>query len=135
MFDTLTERFLKTTVSPLTKPGFFAIISRLDIFSACANMAQLVEQLIRNQQVEGSSPSIGSLAQVWALQRGVAQFGSAFGSGPKGRGFESRHFDFSKVRKPLKRKGLRTFCVLDYSQKRRKYWGQLGDMGENWGKL
>ncbi len=56
-------------------------------------MAQLVEQLIRNQQVEGSSPSIGSLAQVWALQRGVAQFGSAFGSGPKGRGFESRHFD------------------------------------------
>ena len=25
--------------------------------------------------------------------RGVAQFGSAFGSGPKGRGFESRHFD------------------------------------------
>ena len=25
--------------------------------------------------------------------RGVAQLGSAFGSGPKGRGFESRHFD------------------------------------------
>ena len=25
--------------------------------------------------------------------RGVAQFGSAFGSGPKGRGFKSRHLD------------------------------------------
>ena len=49
-------------------------------------MAQLVEQPIRNQQVKGSSPFIGS------YPRGVAQFGSAFGSGPKGRGFESRHF-------------------------------------------
>ncbi len=88
-----TQRFLKTPVFPLTKPRFFAIISRLNLFSACANMAQLVEQLIRNQQVEGSSPSIGSLAQGRALNRGVAQFGSAFGSGPKGRGFESRHFD------------------------------------------
>ena len=25
--------------------------------------------------------------------RGVAQFGSALGSGPRGRGFESRHLD------------------------------------------
>ena len=29
--------------------------------SAHANMAQVVEQLTRNEQVEGSSPSIGSL--------------------------------------------------------------------------
>ena len=50
-------------------------------------MAQSVEQRFRKPQVEGSSPSVGSLF------RGVAQFGSAFGSGPKGRGFESRHFD------------------------------------------
>ena len=55
-----------------------------------ANVAQLVEQLIRNQQVRGSSPLIGSIF------RGVAQFGSAFGSGPKGRGFESRRFDQKK---------------------------------------
>ena len=51
-------------------------------------MAQLVEQLIRNQQVRGSSPLIGS-----PIYRGVAQFGSAFGSGPKGRRFKSCHLD------------------------------------------
>ena len=51
-------------------------------------MAQLVEQLIRNQQVRGSSPLIGS-----TIYRGVAQFGSAFGSGPKGRRFKSCHLD------------------------------------------
>ena len=56
-------------------------------------MAQLVEQPIRNQQVRGSSPLFGS-------SRGVAQFGSAFGSGPKGRGFESRHFD-TEIRSAL----------------------------------
>ena len=50
-------------------------------------MAQLVEQPIRNQQVKGSSPFIGSIF------RGVAQFGSAFGSGPKGRRFKSCHLD------------------------------------------
>ena len=64
----------------------FAIIS----VAGCADVAQLVEQPIRNQQVRGSSPLIG------LLHRGVAQFGSAFGSGPKGRGFESRHFDSRK---------------------------------------
>ena len=56
-------------------------------YAEYANVAQSVEQLIRNQQVRGPSPLIGS------SYRGVAQFGSAFGSGPKGRGFESRHFD------------------------------------------
>ena len=53
-----------------------------------ANVAQSVEQLIRNQQVRGSSPLIGS-----TTYRGVAQFGSAFGSGPKGRRFKSCHLD------------------------------------------
>ena len=52
-----------------------------------ANVAQSVEQLIRNQQVKGSSPFIGSIF------RGVAQLGSAFGSGPKGRRFKSCHLD------------------------------------------
>ena len=52
-----------------------------------ANVAQLVEQPIRNQQVGGSSPFIGFMC------RGVAQFGSAFGSGPKGRRFKSCHLD------------------------------------------
>ena len=33
---------------------------RLNMFSVYANMAQVVEQLTRNEQVEGSSPSIGS---------------------------------------------------------------------------
>ena len=61
-----------------------ALLSRT---SSHANVAQLVEQLIRNQQVKGSSPFIGSIF------RGVAQFGSAFGSGPKGRRFKSCHLD------------------------------------------
>jgi hypothetical protein len=52
-----------------------------------ANVAQSVEQLIRNQQVNGSNPFIGSIF------RGVAQFGSAFGSGLKGRWFKSSHPD------------------------------------------
>ena len=56
-----------------------------------ADIAQLVERLIRNHQVKGSSPFIGSI-----FFRGVAQSGSAFGSGPKGRGFESHHFDSRK---------------------------------------
>ena len=56
-------------------------------------MAQSVEQLIRNQQVKGSSPFIGSIF------RGVAQFGSAFGSGPKGRRFKSCHLDQKNGRK------------------------------------
>ncbi len=51
-----------------------------------ANVAQSVEQRFRKPQVKGSSPFIGSI-------RGVAQFGSAFGSGPKGRRFKSCHLD------------------------------------------
>ena len=66
----------------LTKAGFSAIILRLNSFSAYANMAQVVEQLTRNEQVEGSSPSIGSLfmgvsgaqeAQHIALRCGMGQ--------------------------------------------------------------
>ena len=44
----------------MTKLCFSAIMLGLNLFSACANMAQVVEQLTRNEQVEGSSPSIGS---------------------------------------------------------------------------
>ena len=55
-----------------------------------ANVAQLVEQRFRKPQVKGSSPFIGSIF------RGVAQFGSAFGSGPKGRRFKSCHLDQKK---------------------------------------
>ena len=55
-------------------------------------MAQSVEQRFRKPQVKGSSPFVGFLC------RGVAQFGSAFGSGPKGRRFKSCHLD--QKRKP-----------------------------------
>ena len=59
-------------------------------------MAQLVEQRIRNAQVKGSSPFIGS------INRGVAQLGSAFGSGPKGRVFKSPRPDQNDMHnKPL----------------------------------
>ena len=33
----------------------------IDVYCADANVAQLVEQLIRNQQVGGSSPPVGSM--------------------------------------------------------------------------
>ena len=56
-----------------------------------ANVAQSVEQRFRKPQVKGSSPFIGSIF------RGVAQFGSAFGSGPKGRRFKSCHLDQKKA--------------------------------------
>ena len=61
------------------------------LISLDADIAQLVERLIRNHQVKGSSPFIGSI-----FYRGVAQFGSAFGSGPKGRRFKSCHLDHIK---------------------------------------
>ena len=61
------------------------------LISLDADIAQLVERLIRNHQVKGSSPFIGSI-----FYRGVAQFGSAFGSGPKGRRFKSCHLDQDK---------------------------------------
>ena len=62
------------------------------LISLDADIAQLVERLIRNHQVKGSSPFIGSI-----FYRGVAQFGSAFGSGPKGRRFKSCHLDHCPV--------------------------------------
>ena len=64
------------------------------LISLDADIAQLVERLIRNHQVKGSSPFIGSI-----FYRGVAQFGSAFGSGPKGRRFKSCHLDQKNGRK------------------------------------
>ena len=62
------------------------------LISLDADIAQLVERLIRNHQVKGSSPFIGSI-----FYRGVAQFGSAFGSGPKGRRFKSCHLDHAEA--------------------------------------
>ena len=63
-----------------------------------AKLAQLVEQRIRNAQVVSSSLTFGSMKKglrsaLVPFFRGVAQFGSAFGSGPKGRGFKSRRPD------------------------------------------
>ena len=48
--------------NPLQKAGVYGIISPLFV-KVCftnADVAQLVEQLIRNQQVAGSSPAISS---------------------------------------------------------------------------
>ena len=63
-----------------------------------AKLAQSVEQRIRNAQVVSSSLTFGSKEKglrsaLVPFFRGVAQFGSAFGSGPKGRGFKSRRPD------------------------------------------
>ena len=38
-------------------------------------MAQVVEQLTRNEQVEGSSPSIGSLFMAWYIKYGHSRAG------------------------------------------------------------
>ena len=73
------------------------------LISLDADIAQLVERLIRNHQVKGSSPFIGSI-----FYRGVAQFGSAFGSGPKGRRFKSCHLDQDKDFREIE--GLFFFC-------------------------
>ena len=47
------------------------------------------------------------------MQRGVAQFGRALGSGPRGRGFKSRHSDQKK--RQLSTESCRFFCSLIYS--------------------
>ena len=73
------------------------------LISLDADIAQLVERLIRNHQVKGSSPFIGSI-----FYRGVAQFGSAFGSGPKGRVFKSRRPDQIKGAESIM--AFSTFC-------------------------
>ena len=52
-----------------------------------SRISSAVEQLIRNQQVEGSNPLFGS------KRRDVAQLGSVRRSGRRGRWFESSHPD------------------------------------------
>ena len=55
--------------------------------ACCAQIAQSVEQETENLRVRGSIPS--SPANYTTGERGVAQFGSASGLGPEGRGFKS----------------------------------------------
>ena len=87
-------------------------------------MAQSVEQRFRKPQVEGSSPSVGSLF------RGVAQFGSAFGSGPKGRGFESRHFDTKNEATCNKASRFFLCAFRKYAQVWDRLW--IAWVEENW---
>ena len=54
----------------------------------CENSAERGDE---DQEVV-ERPMVGSTI----LYRGVAQFGSALGSGPRGRGFKSRHLDHKK---------------------------------------
>ena len=56
------ERIRRIYGPPLDKAGVLCYHIKAEMFSAHANMAQVVEQLTRNEQVEGSSPSIGSHA-------------------------------------------------------------------------
>ena len=55
----------------------------------CENSAERGDE---DQEVV-ERPMVGSTI----LYRGVAQFGSALGSGPRGRGFKSRHLDHKKT--------------------------------------
>ena len=82
-----------------------------------ANIAQLVEQRFRKPQVKGSSPFIGS-----TFYRGVAQFGSAFGSGPKGRRFKSCHLDHKKA---LQSNSLQGFFYTKNAVYHNKYHNQI----------
>ena len=56
--------------------------------------------------------------QIIAKYRSVAQLGRALRSGRRGRGFESRRFDYNKIPQSLIRQALRyfllckKFCVL-----------------------
>ena len=49
--------------------------------------------------------------------RGVAQFGSALGSGPRGRGFKSRHSDHCGLAVGSKKKAVHRVCRLFFLQK------------------
>ena len=70
------------------------------IFSAIyRGIAQLVEQWSPKPRAEGSSPSApAKYLKKQINYRGVAQFGSATGLGPVGRGFKSCHPDHFKRR-------------------------------------
>ena len=56
-----------------------------------------------------------SCAKIAYEKRGVAQFGSALGSGPRGRGFESRLLDHTKTDRifPVR------FCITERRVKNR----------------
>ena len=61
-------------------------------FGMCAYFASLVAQTyvcVPHRLGSSGQEAVGSKFN----NRGVAQFGSALGSGPRGRGFESRHSD------------------------------------------
>ena len=71
------------------------------IFSATyRGIAQLVEQWSPKPRAVGSNPTAPAKqlnTLMVYLQRGVAQFGSATGLGPVGRGFKSCHPDHFKL--------------------------------------
>ena len=73
------------------------------IFSATyRGIAQLVEQWSPKPRAVGSNPTAPAKqlnTLMVYLQRGVAQFGSATGLGPVGRGFKSCHPDHFRERK------------------------------------
>ena len=50
-----------------------------------ADVAQLVEQLIRNEQVTGSIPAIGSIRNIRAFRRGYFLLSCVAGTEPKVR--------------------------------------------------
>ena len=56
------KRNVENSSSALDKDDLLCYHIRAESVSVHANMAQVVEQLTRNEQVEGSSPSIGSYA-------------------------------------------------------------------------
>jgi len=51
------------------------------------------------------------------------------GSGPKGRGFESRHFDQEKIPEVSRLPGFFLFALL--ARFLWKYWGKLGENQES----
>ena len=58
--------------------------------------------------------------------RGVAQFGSALGSGPRGRGFKSRHLDHKKA----KGFALRFFVFADANPRSLPFYRAPGNRSE-----
>ena len=68
------KRFAENSTATLDKEGLLCYHVMAESVSAHANMAQVVEQLTRNEQVEGSSPSIGSL-DGWMINPAIALVG------------------------------------------------------------
>ena len=103
--------------------GFASCLRNLIYFArsarACADLAQLVEQLFRKQQVAGSSPAVGSMRNA-VKQADVAEQADALRSGRSGGNPVGVRISPSAPDKVLWDSGPRTFTCEDTHRREKR---------------